>query len=75
MLDLLRKTLPKTKVVAVGLLPRGEEVGPKSFNRVVRPSASLRTAPNASGLTGVCALRSQKGYSITLHALPQHRME
>ncbi len=37
MLDLLRKTLPKTKVVAVGLLPRGEEVGPKSFNRVVRP--------------------------------------
>ena len=36
MLDLLRKTLPKTKIVAVGLLPRGEEAGPKSFNRVVR---------------------------------------
>ena len=37
MLDLLRKSLPQTKVVAVGLLPRGEEVGERSFNRVVRP--------------------------------------
>ena len=36
MLDLLRKSLPGTKVVAVGLLPRGEEVGERSFNRVVR---------------------------------------
>ncbi len=37
MLDLLRKSLPQTKVVAVGLLPRGEEAGERSFNRVVRP--------------------------------------
>jgi len=36
-LDLLRKSLPQTKVVAVGLLPRGEEAGERSFNRVVRP--------------------------------------
>ena len=36
MLDLLRKSLPRTKVVAIGLLPRGEEVGETSFNRVVR---------------------------------------
>ena len=46
MLDLLRKSLPKTKVVAIGLLPRGEEVGTRSFNRVVRAILTPRCRPS-----------------------------
>ncbi len=50
MLDLLRKSLPQTKVVAVGLLPRGEEVGERSFNRVVRPLLGPRSSPQDLGV-------------------------